>query len=48
MAAISNIIHLMDSWMTAWRVTNPNLQGNLVQTMLVHQIQEKEGARIDL
>lgn len=42
-AAISNIIHLMDSWMTAWRVTNPNLQGNLVQTLLVHQIQVRKG-----
>lgn len=42
-SAISNIIHLMASWMTAWCVTNPNLQGNLVQTMLVHQIQIRKG-----
>lgn len=36
--AISAIINLIASWMTTWCVTNPNLQGNLVQTMLAHQI----------
>lgn len=42
-SAISNIIHPRASWMTAWCVTNPNLQGNLVQTLLGHQIQIRKG-----
>ena len=37
-SAISNITNLTASWMTPWRATNPNLQGNL-QTMLAHQIE---------
>lgn len=42
-SAVSNIIHLRASWMAAWCVTNPNLQGNLVQTLLGHQIQIRKG-----
>lgn len=36
--AISAIINLLSSWMTTWCASNPTLQGNLVQTMLAHQI----------
>lgn len=36
---VSNIITFIASWMTAWCVTNPNLQGNLAWILLVHQIE---------
>lgn len=33
---VSNIFNFIASWMTAWCVTNPNLQGNLAWILLVH------------